>query len=292
MRIGVIGTGKMGSPIARRLVDAGHDVSVYSRSSPPILELVRYGARARQSVADLAAEVEVVLTALPTVETVEAVYAELIAGAGSGQLFIDHSTTSLDVTRGIAARLEAVEASFLDAPVSGGPAGAADGTLTVMVGGRQDVFERAAPVFAAYGKNVRLAGPAGTGQIVKLINQLLVAVHTAASADAAAMAIGLGVDLEVVREVVGTSFGGSTMLLRNLPRFAASDFSPATPVELIVKDLKLIEAEATAAGLVLTVGESVRPLYDEAMSLNRGKDDMSVLFRQAMEKSGRGQSQS
>ena len=227
------------------------------------------------------------LTALPTVETVDAVYAELIAGARSGQLFVDHSTTSLEATRGIAARLEAAGASFLDAPVSGGPAGAADGTLTVIVGGRQEVFERAAPVFAAYGKNVRLAGPAGAGQIVKLVNQLLVAVHTAASADAAAMAISLGADLEVVREMVGTSFGGSTMLRRNLPRFAESDFSPATPVELIVKDLELIQSEAAAAGLVQAVGDAVRPLYDEAVSLGRGKEDMSVLFRQAMETSGR-----
>ncbi len=286
MKVGVIGIGKMGAPIARRLIDAGHEVSVYSRSRSPVLQLVDYGARARESAADLVADVEVVLTALPTVQSVEGVYAELMAGARAGQLFADHSTTSLETTRGIAARLEAVGASFLDAPVSGGPAGATSGTLTVMVGGRQEVFARAMPIFAAYGKNVRLAGPAGAGQIIKLVNQLLVAVHTAASADAAAMAIGLGADLEVVREIVGTSFGGSTMLLRNLPRFEDSDFSPATPVDLIVKDLKLVHDEADAAGIVLAVGESVRPLYDEAVSLGRGKDDMSVVYRQAMEKSG------
>lgn len=287
MQVGIIGLGKMGAPIARRLVDAGHEVSVYSRSRPPVAELVEYGARERGSAADVAQHAEAVLTALPTVQTVEAVYAELIDAARPGQLFVDHSTTALEPTRVIASRLETAGAALLDAPVSGGPAGAESGTLTVMVGGRQEDFDRAGTLFAAYGKNVRLCGPTGAGQAVKLVNQLLVAIHTAASADAAALTVALGADLDVVREVIGTSFGGSTMLLRNLPRFAQSDYSPATPVELILKDLTIIQSEAEAAGVQLVMGDCVQPLYKQAASLGRGKDDMSVLFRQATDNSRR-----
>ncbi|HKC28360.1 MAG TPA: NAD(P)-dependent oxidoreductase [Jatrophihabitans sp.] len=285
MRVGLIGVGKMGAPIGRRLIHAGHDVSVFNRSRQPMLDLVEHGARAAESAADVAGTAEVVLTSLPTVAAVETVYDELIGAARPGQLFIDHSTTALQTTRSTAQRLADAGAAFLDAPVSGGPAGAEGGTLTIMVGGEQEVFDRAAPVFASYGKNIRLCGRTGSGQIVKLVNQLLVAVHTAASADAALLAVRLGVDLETVKDVVGTSFGGSTMLLRNLPRFAQQDYSPATPVELIAKDLRIIQSEAEQAGIVLTLADSVEPIYAEAVSLGRAKDDMSVLYRQAEQRS-------
>jgi 3-hydroxyisobutyrate dehydrogenase/2-hydroxy-3-oxopropionate reductase len=285
LRVGVVGVGKMGAPIGRRLIHAAHEVVVFNRSRQPMVDLVEQGAQAGDSAGGVAAGADMVLTSLPTVAAVESVYEELIAAARPGQLFVDHSTTALETTRSIARRLADVGAAFLDAPVSGGPAGAEAGTLTIMVGGEQETFDRAAPVFAAYGKNIRLCGASGAGQVVKLVNQLLVAVHTAASADAALLAMRLGVDLEIVRDVVGTSFGGSTMLLRNLPRFAEADFSPATPVELIAKDLSIIQSEAAGAGVVLALADAVQPIYAEAVALGRAKEDMSVVLKQAEQRS-------
>ncbi len=273
----------MGAPIARRLIDAGHEVSLYNRSRSAMVPLLDGGAQERTSAADLIGQADVVLTALPTVDAVRSVYAEAVSVARAGQLFIDHSTSPVELTQDIGRDVADAGAGFLDAPVSGGPGGAQAGTLTVMVGGEQSVFDRAAPVFAAYGGTVRLCGATGSGQVMKLVNQLLVAIHTAASAEAAALATRLGADLEMVGELIGASFGGSVMLLRNLPRFAQADFSPATPVELIAKDLAIIRAEADTAGLTLELADAVRPLYDGAVNLGWGKEDMSVLFRRVTE---------
>src|SRR3954454_17826094 len=169
------------------------------------------------------------MTALPTPGSVEVVFAEMAQNARSGQIYIDHSTVSPGLNRQCAELLKTRHADFLDAPVSGGPAGASGGTLTVMVGGEQKVFDRAVPVLEAFGKNIRLCGDVGAGQVVKLVNQLLVGIHTSAIAEAAVFGVRFGADPQVVLEAIGTSVGGSTMMTRNLPRFISRDFSPATP---------------------------------------------------------------
>ena len=170
-------------------------------------------------------------------------------------------------------------ASFLDAPVSGGPAGAEAGTLTVMVGGDDATFQRALPVLEAFGTKIRLCGPVGSGQAIKLVNQYLVAVHTLAASEAAAFAVRLEADLDTVQDVVGTSFGSSAMLLRNLPRFSARDFSPATPIGLIAKDLSIIHAEAIQAGVPLLIGGLVEQYYIEAKARGWTGEDMSALVK-------------
>ena len=163
--------------------------------------------------------------------------------------------------------------------MSGGPAGADAGTLTVMVGGDEQTFERAVPVFEAFGAKIRRCGPVGSGQAIKLVNQLLVAVHTMASAEAAAMAVQLGADLATVQDVIGTSFGSSAMLLRNLPRFIGRDFTPATPVGLIAKDLSIIHTEAMDAGVPLFLGGLVQQCFLEAKARGWTGDDMSALIK-------------
>ncbi len=235
----------MGRPIAERLIAAGHEVAICNRSQNTAVRSLReQGATVRASPAELAAGSEFILTALPTEDSVRQVYAEMSSVANQGQVYIDHSTVSPALNRHCAEVLATRGSSFLDAPVSGGPAGAEAGTLTVMVGGDDATFIRALPVFEAFGAKIRLCGPVGSGQAIKLVNQYLVAVHTLAASEAAAFAVQLGADLDTVKDIVGTSFGSSAMLLRNLPRFAARDFSPATPVGLIAKDLSIIHAEA------------------------------------------------
>jgi 3-hydroxyisobutyrate dehydrogenase/2-hydroxy-3-oxopropionate reductase len=195
---------------------------------------------ARRHARQVGEQADVVLTCLPTTETVEQVYTALFEAARPGQILIDHSTVSPNLSRRYAEQAAAKGAAFLDAPVSGGPAGATGATLTIMVGGERDAFERAMPVFQAMGKNIHLVGPSGAGSIIKLTNQLLVAIHTAASVEAAVFAVKAGVDPAMVKEVIGTSFGGSAMLNRNIPLFLERKFGGGTPVNLILKDLGLI----------------------------------------------------
>src|SRR5439155_18770526 len=140
------------------------------------------------------------------------------------------------------------------APVSGGPAGGAGATLTIMVGGDQAAFERAKPIFDALGKNIRLCGPTGAGSAVKLVNQLLVAIHTAGWAEALVFGLKAGADPQTVLEVVGTGFGGSRMLDRNTPLALDRNFTAGTPVNLVLKDLGLIGDLAGQLGAKLEIG--------------------------------------
>lgn len=278
-QIGFIGLGKMGMPMAARLLQAGHAVHVFNRSRGAMDALAKQGAQPAASAADAAQRAEVILTALPTQETVEQVFEELAASARAGQVYADHSTVSLATNRRCAERLLARGAKFLDAPVSGGPAGAKAGTLTVMTGGEQGAFEVALPVFQAFGKNIRLCGPVGSGQAVKLVNQLLVGVHTAAIAEAAVLGVKLGADPQTVLELIGTSFGGSTMMTRNLPRFISRDFSAATSVRLLLKDLGIIHDEAKAAQVPLLLGALAEQRFLEAMGRGFAEEDMASLVK-------------
>src|ERR1700694_623759 len=279
MQAGFIGLGKMGRPMTQRLLAAGHTVHVFNRSRGAVDALAAEGATAADSPAQVAQRAEVVMTALPTPDSVQSVYTEMTAAARSGQIYIDHSTVSPGLNRSCAERLIAHAASFLDAPVSGGPAGATGGMLTVMVGGEQAVFDKALPILQAFGKNIRLCGPVGAGQVVKLINQLLVGVHTSAIAEAAVIGAHFGADPQVVLDLIGTSFGGSTMMTRNLPRFMSRDFSPATPIGLILKDLGLIHDEAKTAGVPLLLGALAEQRFSEARARGMGDEDMAALVK-------------
>ncbi|MFI5285901.1 MAG: NAD(P)-dependent oxidoreductase [Candidatus Dormibacteria bacterium] len=280
MRVGFVGIGKMGRPMAERLVVAGHEVAVCNRSQNDGVQSLRdKGATVIATPAELAAVSDFVLTALPTEDAVRQVFADMSGAAHAGQVYVDHSTVSPALNRQCAESLATREAAFLDAPVSGGPAGAEAGTLTVMAGGDQSTFNRALPVFEAFGSKIRLCGPVGSGQVIKLVNQYLVAVHTMAASEAAAFGLQLGADLTTVQDVIGTSFGSSAMLLRNLPRYIARDFSPATPVGLIAKDLSIIHAEAVASGVPLLLGGLVEQLYLEAKARGWAGEDMTALVK-------------
>jgi 3-hydroxyisobutyrate dehydrogenase-like beta-hydroxyacid dehydrogenase len=279
MEVGFVGLGKMGRPMTQRLLAAGHTVHVFNRSRPAIDALAGEGAKPASSASEVAERAEIVMSALPTPESVDTVFAEMTQHARRGQIYIDHATVSPGLNRTCAAQLKAKGADFLDAPVSGGPAGAQQGTLTVMVGGDQAVFDRAVPVLQAFGKNIRLCGGVGAGQVVKLVNQLLVGIHTSAIAEAAAFGVRFGADPQILLEVIGTSFGGSTMMTRNLPRFISRDFSPATPVGLILKDLGLIHDEARNGGIPFLLGGLAEQRFSEANARGLTDEDMAALVK-------------
>src|SRR5207302_6005082 len=207
MQVGFIGLGKMGRPMTQRLLAAGHTVHVFNRARGAIDALAAEGATPAASAAEVAQRAEIIMTALPTPESVESVFNEMSAAARSGQIYIDHSTVSPGLNRWCAELLKPHGADFLDAPVSGGPAGAQSGTLTVMVGGEQSVFDRALPVLQAFGKTIRLCRPIGAGQVVTLINQLLVGIHTSAIAEAAVFGARFGAEPQVGLDLIGPWFG-------------------------------------------------------------------------------------
>jgi len=277
--VAFIGLGKMGFPMAARLLQAGHRVHAYNRSRGPVDALAKQGAEPAGSAAEAAARAEFVLTSLPTTESVEQVFAQLAPSARAGQVYVDHSTVSLAVNRRCAELVGARGARFLDAPVSGGPAGAQAGTLTVMVGGDAKAFDAVVPVFQAFGKNIRLCGGIGAGQAVKLVNQLLVGVHTAAIAEAAVFGAKLGADPRTVLEILGTSFGGSTMMTRNMPRFISRDFSAATPARLLLKDLGIIHDEAKNAKVPLLLGGLAEQRFLEAVGRGLADEDMAAVVK-------------
>jgi len=282
MEIGFVGLGKMGRPMTEHLLRAGHRVHVHNRSRAVVDELAAQGAVAATSPREVAERAEMVMTCLTNTPAVEEVYfgpSGLFSAARAGQLFVDHSTVGLDTSRQCAERARAEGADFLDAPVSGGPAGAQGGTLTIMVGGEAATFERARPVFEAYGKNIRLCGPTAAGSAIKLVNQLLVAINTAGLAEALVFGMKAGADPQMILEVVGTGFGGSRMLERNVPLVLDRNFKAGTAVSLILKDLSLINDLAATLGTPLEMGARAQEVFDRAGAAGLGDDDMAGLVR-------------
>ncbi|MER3406493.1 MAG: 2-hydroxy-3-oxopropionate reductase [Chloroflexota bacterium] len=282
MNVGFIGLGKMGKPMVRHLLRAGYRVTVHNRSRVPVEELAREGAVPAFSPAEVSAASDIMLTCLTNTQSVEDVYfgpQGLIPSARPGQILVDHSTVGPATSRACAEGARAKGADFLDAPVSGGPAGAEAGTLTIMVGGNVDTFERALPVFQAYGKNIRLVGPTGVGSVIKLANQLLVAINMAGVVEAMVLGTKAGADPAVMLEVLSTSFGSSAMLTRAVPMFLQRNFTPGTPVNLILKDLGLIRELGKQETVRLLMGSLAEEIFGEARAAGYGEDDMAGLVR-------------
>jgi 3-hydroxyisobutyrate dehydrogenase-like beta-hydroxyacid dehydrogenase len=282
MNVGFIGLGKMGRPMARHLLDAGFTVTVHNRSRAPVDELAAAGAHPASTPAEVARASDIVLTCLTNTQSVEDVYFGpngLIGAARPGQIFVDHSTVSPLTSRQCAEGARERGADFLDAPISGGPAGAQAGTLTIMVGGAEVTFERARPVFEAMGKNIRLVGPLSSGSTIKLVNQLLVAIHSSAVAEAMVLGVKAGADPAVMLDVLRTSFGGSAMLSRNVPMMLERNFAAGTSVNVILKDLGLIDGLSSELNVRTLLGSVATQVFRESRAFGLGDDDMAGLVR-------------
>lgn len=280
MHVGFIGLGKMGRPMAGNVLKRGFALTVHNRSRAAVEALVAAGAQAATTPAEVAAASDIVLTCLPTPASVEEVYlgaAGLIRHARAGHLLVDHSTVGPDLSRRLAAAAAARGAAFLDAPVSGGVAGAEAATLTIMVGGDAAAVERALPVLQAMGQRVRHVGPSGQGSVVKLVNQLLVGIHSAAAAEAMVLAAKAGADPRVVHEVVSTSFGASTIFNRNAPLYVQRDFDRGTTISLLAKDMGLILELARQLGLRALLACLADQILAEARAEGLAERDIAAL---------------
>ena len=273
--VGFLGLGVMGSRMSRRLIESGHDVVAWSRTHSKAETLA--DATPAATAVDVAQRCDLVLGCLLDDTAVAEVYRPLVAAARPGQIFVEHGTFSPALARELSAAAAEHGAWFLDAPVTGGPEGAAAGTLVAMVGGDPGALATAAPVTSHYVAESVLVGPSGRGLQLKLVNQLLVSVHMAAAAEAGALLLALGIPIEVAMPVLGGGWAASAMLARELPRVLASDFDSAgATIGGLVGVQELVSAIYAEAGIPPRLMPVVRELFSAA-AVDRADSDPAAL---------------
>ncbi len=280
-RIGFIGLGLMGKPMARHLLSAGFPLTVFNRSQPAIDELEREGAQAASSPRAVAEQSDIVITMLPDGPDVEAVVegpGGLLAGAREGMLLIDMSTISPITTRYLASVLEERGVGMLDAPVSGGEEGAKTATLSIMVGGSEEHFRRAQPVFSVLGKTITYCGPTGSGQIVKACNQVLVALIIEAISEAFVLGAKAGVAPTIILKVLSGGLAQNRFLDLRGSSMIQHSFEPGGKAAFHLKDLKIVKQIAQAYGVVLPMGTLVEQLFTSLVAKGGGNLDHSALL--------------
>ncbi len=280
-RVGFIGLGIMGQPMALNLIKAGHQLIVHARRSESMQPLIAAGARAAASPAAVAREATLIFTMVsdtPDVESVILGPEGIIEGASPGSVVIDMSTISPSVTRAIAARLAEVGVAMLDAPVSGGESGAKSGTLSIMVGGEPGPFERVRPLFEVLGENLVHVGPSGAGQVCKSCNQIVVGATIAGVAEAILLARESGVDPAKVREALLGGFAKSRILEVHGLRMIEGDYRPGFKARLHQKDMRIVLEAAHELGLPLSTAALVAQWLNALVGRGGGEDDSAAIF--------------
>ena len=280
-RVAFIGLGIMGGPMAGHLLAAGHSLVVNTRTKSRAQELLSRGARWADTPQQAAAQADLVFVCVPDTPDVEAVVLKpdgIIGAARPGLTVIDHSTLSPAAARDMADALSAKGARMLDAPVSGGDVGAKNATLSIMVGGDPQTFDRARPLLAHMGKTITYCGPSGSGQLTKLVNQILVSVTNLAVSEALTFALRGGLDPQKTLAAVSGGAAGSWQLSNLGPKMIAGDFRPGFMIKLQQKDLRLAIQAAREAGLHLQALELVHRLFDAGMHEGREDEGTQALF--------------
>ena len=285
-RLGLIGLGRMGKPMAQNLLGAGFALTVYGRSRGPVDELVALGARRAEDLREVARSSECVLSCLPAPADVRKVLTNAFADAQAGTVFIDLSTVDPATSRELATEAAARGMAFLDAPVSGGVEGAEARTLTVMVGGDRKIFDRCEPVLSSIGKRIYYLGPAGSGSLAKLCNQLLAGVGYAAVAEATALAKKGGLDLGLLYELLSVSSGRSRALEQAAPRVLSGEYDATFTLNLAAKDLECVVLAAEELGLALRLAPLARDIHREARALGLGEKDQAAVVVSVARRSG------
>lgn len=280
--VGFIGIGTMGREMALNLAKAGHRVAAYDVRAESARALVSSGIRAAASIADAAAGADAVITMLPDTPDVEAViYGDggLLAHPPEGRLVIDMSTIAPGAARRMHADLARRGVAFLDAPVSGGPLGAKNATLSIMAGGEPETFAQAQRFFAAMGTTITHVGESGAGQTVKLCNQLVCGVNIQAICEALALGRAAGVDLQMLRKVLMGGSAASWMLDKLGPQMIEGDASAGFRIELMLKDLRLVAQQAQETNVPLPATALVTTQYLDARAHGEGSNGNQALFR-------------
>ena len=281
MKTGFIGLGNMGAPMAANLAAAGHELAGFD-----VADVSVAGVRACGSAAEAADGAEVVITMLPDGAILRRVADDIVPAMASGAIFLDCSTVDVESARAVAAQAEAAGLAALDAPVSGGIAGAGKGTLTFMVGGAAASFETAGPLFEAMGQKAVHCGPSGSGQAAKICNNMILGATMAVTCEAFALADRLGLDRQKLFDVVSTSSGYSWTMNAYCPAPgigpespADNDYRPGFASELMLKDLRLALQAAIAADADIPIGEAALRIYEQFVESEDGAGtDFSALL--------------
>jgi 3-hydroxyisobutyrate dehydrogenase-like beta-hydroxyacid dehydrogenase len=281
-KVAFLGLGIMGRPMAGHLASAGFDLTVWNRTASRAEEFAtEHGVRAAATPAEAAAGADAAITMVPDTPEVEAVLLGedgVVEGLGAGALGIDMSTIAPSASRSIAERLAEREVAFIDAPVTGSRPKAEDGTLTIMVGGPEEDFARARPLFEAMGEKIVHVGPHGHGELAKVINNTLAAINAAALGEALTMARAAGLDTGALLEVVKAGSGASAMVELKAEPMLEHDFEPLFKLEHMLKDVRHCIAEARALGVELRLAEVAEKLYSEACEQGLGEQDFAAVI--------------
>ncbi len=281
--LGYIGMGIMGRPMALNLLKAGYKVTVWNRTKAKADDVLAAGAGWADSPADVAQQCEAVcvnVTDTPDVASIifgKQGIVEGNPGDTAGMVVIDHSTISPAATRDFAKRLHAYDIDMLDAPVSGGDVGAQAGTLSIMVGGEAETFERCLPIFQAVGKSITHVGPGGAGQACKACNQVLCALNLLGACEAMALAKSQELDLAKMIEVTSAGAGGSWQLANLGPKIAAGDLAPGFMVDLLLKDLEIVRAAGRDGQLAMLGTDTATNLFRAASNAGLGSEGTQAL---------------
>lgn len=270
----------MGRPMAQHLIEAGHELYLH-RVKPASAHLVEGGATASASASEVARSADIIILMLPDTQDVEQVlFGEdgVVSGVEPGKLIIDMSSISPLATKEFAARVASRGCDYLDAPVSGGEVGAQAASLTIMVGGKPEIFERARPLFERMGKNITLIGGVGDGQIAKVANQIVVALNIQAVSEALRFTIGAGADPAVVRKALMGGFAASRVLEVHGERMINETFEPGFRIRLHHKDLSLALESARLLQLMLPNTAIVHQLMNGALAKGLGEKDHAALI--------------
>ncbi len=281
-KIGLIGPGIMGQPMGMNLLNAGYPLWVFSRTPSRAQPLVDAGATLCDTPRAVAEQADIIISIVSDTPDVEAVVLDengVLEGASAGKVLVDMSTISPIATRKIAGKLAEKGVEMLDAPVSGGDVGAKNGTLSIMVGGKPDVFERVKPVFDVLGKNIVHVGESGAGQVAKACNQILVAEHINAAGEALLLARACGVDPEKVRQALLGGFAHSKVLEVHGERMLTRNFQPGFKARLHKKDMHIVIDTMEEKGLDLPTAKAVTEALDQAVANSDSELDSTVLVK-------------
>lgn len=283
MKIGFIGLGAMGRPMAKNVRKAGFDLAVCDVNQEAVNEMTALGAVAKATAAEVAAESDIICTSLPNSSILKSVVLGpdgIINGIKAGALVVDLSSVEPAVARDLSGALKAKGASLIDAPVSGGVSGAAAGTLTIMVGASDQELAQATPVLKAIGKTISHVGQVGSGQAMKLVNNLLLGANMAAVAEALTLGAKLGLAPGTMIDIIGQSSGRSYALEAKAPNFILKgNFAPGFAVDLQYKDLELAVSTAKSLAQPLPMANAAQQIFEIARAKGWGREDISAIIK-------------
>lgn len=283
MNIGFIGTGVMGSRMVKALLNAHYEVTVFNRTPEKLKDLLELGAKRAESIEALTIQSDVICTCLSMPEDVIQVYLGqegILSYSKPNTICIDFTTVGPDTSRTIAIKAEEKKVTYLDAPVSGGPEGVEQGSLTIMTGGSKLAYETILPMLKAFGETIEHLGPSGSGSIAKLINQYLVAVHSIAASEAMVTGAAYGLDSEQLYSILKLSYGESRMLRRHMDQYVLKrEFEPGGAVKYVHKDVRLANELLDGIGIKHYTGQIAEDAFKRAIDQGQGNLDMSAVIQ-------------